>query len=360
MVGGNGIQKIKGFFTEKVVDIPETVSKYFSDVNGSDSFDTKKLDAVNNSHFETFIDKINPDKLKDMSNDEVFTAYQKNLQRAGKATTGFQKLTSMAGTALKSFGATMLTVSASILASWLVSKGIQLLDKVANRDKYTIEDGEKAAEKIKEVSDSYKASITSLNDMGKKYSGSDKALSTTGEAVESLAEKYAELSDGVDKFSNENVALSNDDYQNFLDISNQLADLFPSLVSGYDSNGNAILNLGSNAETSTEQLNTLLEAERNAAHFEIAENIQSEYEGIVEKSKQSQKKIDNYNKKIEDLKLEADSLSNGLPVNDYTVTFDKNNKKQYEEAKKVYQRYGLYDENRNPVAGIGSKALDGE
>lgn len=359
MVGGNGIQKVKDFFTEKVADVPEVVSEYFNNVSGTDKFDTKKY-KIGNKHYQDFIEAMDSDKLKDMSNDEVFAAYQKNLKKAGETTTGFQKLISMAGTALKSFGATMLTVSLSIAASWLVSKGIQLLDKVANRDKYTIEDGEKAAEKIKEVSDSYKASITSLNDMGKKYSGSDKALSTTGEAVESLAEKYVELSDGVDKFSNENVALSNDDYQNFLDISNQLAELFPSLVSGYDSNGNAILNLGSNAETAAEQLNTLLEAERNAAHFEIAENIQSEYEGIVEKSKQSQKKIDNYNKKIQDLKLESDSLSNGLPVNDYTVTFDKNNKKQYEEVKKIYQRYGLYDESRNPIAGIGSKALDGE
>ena len=44
--------------------------------------------------------------------------------------------------------------------------------------------------------------------MGKKYSGNDKAFSTTGEAVESLAKKYVELSNGVDKFSNKNITLS--------------------------------------------------------------------------------------------------------------------------------------------------------
>lgn len=61
--------------------------------------------------------------------------------------------------------------------------------------------------------------------------------------VEELASSYEKLSKGVDKATNTNLSLSDEDYQSYLDITNQLAEAFPTLQKTLDDNGNAILTL---------------------------------------------------------------------------------------------------------------------
>ena len=78
-------------------------------------------------------------------------------------------------------------------------------------------------------------------------------------------------SEGVNKFTNENKSLSTEEYQDYLDISNQLAELFPELVSGYDEQGNALLSLGDGAQSATEQLQGLLDVQRQIANTDMAE-----------------------------------------------------------------------------------------
>jgi len=46
-----------------------------------------------------------------------------------------------------------------------------------------------------------------------------------------------------------------------------MANLFPSLVSGFDSQGNAILTLDANADKAKESIAALLEEERQLADF---------------------------------------------------------------------------------------------
>lgn len=72
-----------------------------------------------------------------------------------------------------------------------------------------------------------------------------------------MAKKYAELAQEVKnlgKASQSQGTLSNDEYSEFLEISNQLADLFPRLTVGYDDNGNAILNLNGSVKTITKSI----------------------------------------------------------------------------------------------------------
>lgn len=99
---------------------------------------------------------------------------------------------------------------------------------------------------------------------------------STKSTVDSVAKKYAELAQGVKnlgKASQSQGTLSNDEYSEFLDISNQLADLFPGLTVGYDDNGNAILNLNGNVKTITDSLNALISAEEQAASLKIADEM---------------------------------------------------------------------------------------
>ncbi len=72
------------------------------------------------------------------------------------------------------------------------------------------------------------------------------------ETVDQLAESYEKLSKGVNTSTNQNITLSTDSYKEYLDVCNQIADLYPDLVTGYDSQGNAILSLKGNVDQLTE------------------------------------------------------------------------------------------------------------
>jgi len=71
----------------------------------------------------------------------------------------------------------------------------------------------------------------------------EKGFTENDKKINSLAsnkDRYAELSEGVDKFGH-NVSLSDEEYQEYLSISQELAELSPSLIAGYDAEGKAIL-----------------------------------------------------------------------------------------------------------------------
>lgn len=109
----------------------------------------------------------------------------------------------LAKTALN-FGVFML----ADLAIGAVAKGI---DNFVHRSEKLIEKGKEA-----------KKTITGINDAYKKSSDSLKANS----------ESYEELSKGIDKVTNRNISLSDEDYKELMGIQNSLAESFPELVSG--------------------------------------------------------------------------------------------------------------------------------
>ena len=73
-----------------------------------------------------------------------------------------------------------------------------------------------------------------------------------------------------------NLGLTTSEYEEYQNIVSQLASAMPSLVDGYDSQGNAIINLGSSAASASVQLNKLLEAERQSNNYKIAEQAQTQ------------------------------------------------------------------------------------
>ncbi len=81
--------------------------------------------------------------------------------------------------------------------------------------------------------------------------------------VAELAARYDELAKGVNLSDNRNVSLSTGEYEEFLNISERLADSFPELSKGIDENGNSILTLGTKGRTAKEQLEDLLRTEED-------------------------------------------------------------------------------------------------
>ena len=69
-----------------------------------------------------------------------------------------------------------------------------------------------------------------------------------------FADRYDELSKGVDLSTNKNNALTSEEYAEFLNINTQLAKSFPELIKGIDDNGNSILKLGAKGTTAKKQL----------------------------------------------------------------------------------------------------------
>lgn len=134
-----------------------------------------------------------------------------------------------------------VAVAANMIITALVVKGIELaanaIDHYVNRAKYAAEAMEEAQQKIDDAQNT-------LQDMS--YTISENK------------DRFLELSKGVDKFSN-NLSLSKDDYEEYLNISNKFAKLSPSLVSGYDDQGNALLNIGDSAEETSEKLDDIIE-----------------------------------------------------------------------------------------------------
>ena len=67
------------------------------------------------------------------------------------------------------------------------------------------------------------------------------AIEGNVKTVESLRDRYAELSRGVNDLG-ENVALSADEYAEYKNIVQQIVDITPSVIQGYNDEGEAILN----------------------------------------------------------------------------------------------------------------------
>lgn len=81
----------------------------------------------------------------------------------------------------------------------------------------------------------------------KKQQESDQANKTLGEFrsfVEENKDQYDKYTQGVNRATNKNISLSDSEYQDYLRLTNQIAQYAPDLVNRYDANGNAILNAG--------------------------------------------------------------------------------------------------------------------
>lgn len=79
--------------------------------------------------------------------------------------------------------------------------------------------------------------------------------------IDSISDRYEELSKGVSNLG-KNVSLTTDEYSEYQNICNQIADMYPTLVQGYDEQSNAILKLKGNVD----ELKKAYEEEQQAAY----------------------------------------------------------------------------------------------
>lgn len=205
----------------------------------------------------------------------IFIAKEKEAQTAINATATASKGAALATKAL--------AVAGNMVAFSLIVKGIELaataISNFIHRNEILIQKSQEAAENIKSL--------------GEEFSNISKTVNES-------SERFAQLAQGVDELTGENLNLNTTDYEEFLDLSNQLADMFPSLSRYYDENGNAIVNLSGDVNTIIASLQDLVETERLVANQKIADELPTLYEGIKVQS-------DEYELRLQSLEAQRDA-----------------------------------------------------
>lgn len=270
-----------------------------------------------------------------------------------KLTSGLKNIAGAVGSSLLNFGASMAVMAAITLAA----KGIDYL--IHYQDKM-IEKGEKAKETISNTFDEFSSKKTAVNDLGKQFADSEKDIISTGDAIDSIGKKYTEFKNGIDRSTNKNIGLSDSDYQSYLDLSNQLAEQFPTLVSGYDAQGNAMLNLGSNAEIATAKIKELYDAQMLSANVKIGEQLDDNYKGVVTQIDKYQGEIGEWKTKVEkNKKAQKDVLPSLKTISSGEIKFDsaafgKNVGKVQNEINTILMKNGITVDENSQVSEDGT------
>lgn len=189
---------------------------------------------------------------------------------------------------------------------------------------------EKAKEKAKERT----------SELFDEFKEMNKTLADHKKTVAELADRYDELSKGVNLSTNENRTLSTKEYEEFLDINEQLADTFPELTKGIDKNGRSILTLGTNGIAAKEQLEELLKAEEDLNNFRIAQDLEETFKGVYTYLKEADNATNTLNDSLDSVNETIDELrkksENGIDLkNTEIVRFGYNYNGHYAENKNL-------------------------
>ena len=143
-------------------------------------------------------------------------------------------------------------------------------------DKFT-ESAEELADRIEGVTSKYKEQHDALIKVKGDYDTSNE---------DSLISKYERLSKGVNSLG-ENVSLTAGEYEEYQSIINTVAEQMPELVTGYNSQGQAILECAGNVDALAEAYRNLIK-EQNKEVLETGNDILKDFNNDVNKLLHSQ------------------------------------------------------------------------
>lgn len=209
-----------------------------------------------------------------------------NKQVKPKFTDG---LKSFASSALSSIGNAVISAGTAMIAQQLISWGLQIGDYFIHMDENRIAKGQEAYETIQNQTKAYEDQKASLGELTAKYTELSKGVKISGNSIK-------------------NISLTDDEYKDFLDTSNQIAAAAPSLTRSWDSQGNAILNAGTNAEDLNTQVNDYLKLQRNLTYYDTKKNISDQYKGYETALGENKSKQDEYKNAYDAAKYKVDSV----------------------------------------------------
>lgn len=369
----NALTEVKDFFLKKQdIEKPYTLSKdeysFFermkkelsdSQLNGSaeDSKDAMLQLAEEITGADSSLVKYIQDTDVASVSQVGFAQSQKTVIQG---TTKFSAVMKTAGGVAKSFVATLGSMAVAAAAAWAIGKAIEGIDYIIHYDENIIKAGQEAKDSIDSTFKSFEEGKQSIMDLGSSFGDQTEQIKNTGDAIDQVAEKYVELRKGVNQNTNENVSLSTDEYQQYIDLSSKLASQFPGLVAGYDSQGNAVLNLASNADKAADSIRNLYEAQVSSANVDMGKNLQATYDGVVTQTSQ-------YAEDIQKKRDELAQLNTDISENKRSIlTYGSNNfevQNLYGDKENVItdvlKENGLYKENTGDDGNIWNFYAEG-
>lgn len=239
------------------------------------------------------------------------------------------------GKVFGNLGATILNG----LVSNLIMQGISLLISKANELRKSLgwlTKGEriKIADDIKQAGETARAEISNIDENFKNHE----------KTVSDIKDRYIELSKGVHDLglsTQSQGALSTDEYNEFLDISKQLVDIFPSLNGGLSNEGDQLTTLNGSASTISSTLEVLLQQERELAGIKLGDQMPKIWEGygqaVNDASNEYNEARDNL-LKYQQLFNDIQNASNSdMTWDQFELAYPNN----YEELSKVFEESGL-------------------
>lgn len=179
-----------------------------------------------------------------------------NADAMKESFSGIKSKLSSLGSSLKNIAAgigNMLIIQGVMSA---IAFGFEALDNYTNRAENNLSDLEKIATEINDKKDAYTSHSTSVN---------------------KIKNEYYELADGVNSYG-ENISLTSTQYERYIELSNEIAQMYPGLVKGYSAQNDAILECKNNVEA----LNKAMADEKNAYYETIVSKEQDTFGKALE------------------------------------------------------------------------------
>lgn len=249
---------------------------------------------------ENDLTKVSLDDVKNAQNaaKQSAIAYNNGLEQmtiGAKAANVAMKGLAIAGNMLLSIG-----------ISFVISEGIKLIDNYIHRVDNAKDALEEFNSSVKEQKDNFSTQESWINENGKRFE---------------------ELSQGVDKFGH-NISLTTDEFSEYKDMTSKIAEMFPTMIKGYNDQNDVILkNKGS--------VDELTEAYKK--------NQEAYYADIRSKSGDS---FDNFKTAISGDKKNAEILGKIIDGNSIQYGLKLDGKDVYNNLKEVLDDEALKELNK--------------
>lgn len=237
-----GIRNYSSLLTEQLKSQEQTALKYLSSSGSMEEM-------------------LNNFRVAGATEGGLFAEISKNLDAvSGSAASAQQYITALSasmqssvrqggalGKVLKGIGTSLLNWGAMMVITTVISWALDRLDQFANRAKYAQE---------------------ALDAMSSKFKENSNDLKKSDDLIQQYGERYEQLAKHVDRKTNRNLGLSEEEYQEYLNIVNALGDSGLNIKIGTDINGNALLSLG----TSMNGLSASMDGLKGAYEQQAAED----------------------------------------------------------------------------------------
>lgn len=232
-------------------------------------------------------------------------------------------------------GMQILSTAMNVAVIMLVTQAISLLINKFSDYTHKLENAREAAKEAK-------SSIEELNT----------SVSDNGKWISENVYNYEKLADGVDSLGR-NISLTDEEFDKYNSLTNEIADMFPTLVTGYTDTGDAILSCKNNVNLLTQAYKEQKQAAQDAV-FQKSDDLWAGFKadttdwhpfsngGMSKTTERTilQDMIDGNDLSALDWNTIATVLDNaGIETNKWIGGSDKDLKKKLEENKKTLYAY---------------------